>query len=94
MALVASRLFSIRSLRVNRLTASTAAVELRPLFDTDDAPGGELHVPCGNRRESVCPSCSEVCKRDARQLVKAGLATFTAPAFGRSTPAASAVTTY
>jgi len=30
--------------------------------------------PCGNRRESVCPPCSQVYKRDARQLVKAGLA--------------------
>jgi hypothetical protein len=37
----------------------------------DDEP---LHVPCGNRRESVCPSCSATYKRDARQLVRAGLA--------------------
>jgi hypothetical protein len=33
-----------------------------------------LHVACGNRRESVCPACSAVYKRDARQLVRAGLA--------------------
>ena len=32
-----------------------------------------VHVPCGNRRESRCPSCSQVYKRDARQLVRAGL---------------------
>ena len=32
-----------------------------------------LHVACGNRRESVCPACSAVYKRDARQLVRAGL---------------------
>jgi hypothetical protein len=32
-----------------------------------------LHVACGNRRESVCPACSQVYKRDARQLVRAGL---------------------
>jgi hypothetical protein len=32
-----------------------------------------LHVACGNRREAVCPACSQVYKRDARQLVRAGL---------------------
>ena len=37
----------------------------------DDHP---LHVACGNRREAVCPSCSAIYKRDARQLVRAGLA--------------------
>ena len=36
--------------------------------------GGVLHVACGNRREAVCPACSAVYKRDARQLVRAGLA--------------------
>ena len=33
-----------------------------------------LHVACGNRREALCPACSVVYKRDARQLVRAGLA--------------------
>jgi hypothetical protein len=32
-----------------------------------------LHVPCGNRRETACAPCSTVYKRDARQLVRAGL---------------------
>ena len=32
-----------------------------------------LPVACGNRREPVCPACSAVYKRDARQLVRAGL---------------------
>ena len=32
-----------------------------------------LYVDCGNRREEVCPHCSQVYKRDARQLVLAGL---------------------
>ena len=32
-----------------------------------------LHVACGNRRESRCPACSAIYKRDARQLVRAGL---------------------
>jgi hypothetical protein len=44
-----------------------ATGELAPLY-------GQATVPCGNRREAVCPSCSAVYKRDARQLVKAGLA--------------------
>jgi hypothetical protein len=47
--------------------------ELRPMYDTRTEPGGALHVACGNRRESICPSCSQVYKRDARQLVRAGL---------------------
>jgi hypothetical protein len=35
---------------------------------------GQVSAQCGNRREAVCPSCSAVYKRDARQLVRAGLA--------------------
>ena len=35
---------------------------------------GQVSAACGNRREAVCPSCSATYKRDARQLVKAGLA--------------------
>ena len=35
---------------------------------------GQASVACGNRRETVCPACSQVYKRDARQLVRAGLA--------------------
>ncbi len=35
---------------------------------------GVRHVACGNRREAVCPACSAVYKRDARQLVRASLA--------------------
>jgi hypothetical protein len=51
-----------------------ATGELRPIYDTaTDEPGGMLHVPCGNRRATVCPPCSTVYKRDARQLVRAGL---------------------
>ena len=45
-----------------------------PVYDTATEHGGVLHVACGNRREAVCPACSAVYKRDARQLVRAGLA--------------------
>ena len=44
-----------------------ASGELAPLY-------GTASTACGNRREAVCPSCSAVYKRDARQLVRAGLA--------------------
>jgi hypothetical protein len=62
-----------------RLRGHIAAIdlttgELRPVYDTTtDEPGGVLHVPCGNRRQTACPACSTVYKRDARQLVRAGL---------------------
>jgi hypothetical protein len=39
----------------------------RPLY-------GQASVACGNRRATVCPACSQVYKRDARQLVRTGLA--------------------
>jgi hypothetical protein len=50
-----------------------ATGELAPVYDTAAEPGGVLLTSCGNRRETVCPPCSAVYKRDARQLVRAGL---------------------
>jgi hypothetical protein len=59
--------------RIAAIDLSTG--ELRSVYDTaTDEPGGVLHVSCGNRRESACKPCSTVYKRDARQLVRAGLA--------------------
>ena len=34
---------------------------------------GDLFVPCGNRRESVCPACSDRYAADAFHLIRAGL---------------------
>jgi hypothetical protein len=51
-----------------------ATGETAPVYSTDAEPDGVLLVACGNRREAVCPPCSAVYKRDARQLVRAGLA--------------------
>ena len=51
-----------------------ASGEARVMYSTDAEPGGVLLTACGNRREAVCPPCSDVYKRDARQLVRAGLA--------------------
>ncbi len=57
--------------RIDAIDLATG--ETAPVYDTSAEPGGVLHVACGNRRESRCPSCSAVYKRDARQLVRAGL---------------------
>jgi hypothetical protein len=61
-----------------RLTGRIEAIdkatgEVAPVYDTVSEPGGVLHVTCGNRRETVCPACSAIYKRDARQLLRAGL---------------------
>src|SRR6266508_3775975 len=47
--------------------------EARESFSTDDEPDGILLKACGNRRASRCPSCSEVYRADAWQLIAAGL---------------------
>ncbi len=57
--------------RIDAIDLATG--EAAPVYDTSGEPGGVLHVACGNRRESACPSCSQVYKRDARQLIRAGL---------------------
>ena len=58
--------------RIDAIDLATG--ETAPVYDTATEHGGVLHVACGNRREAVCPACSAVYKRDARQLVRAGLA--------------------
>jgi hypothetical protein len=58
--------------RIDAIDLATG--ELRPMYDTAAEAQGVLLTACGNRRESVCPPCSQVYKRDARQLVRAGLA--------------------
>jgi len=60
-------------LRGRIIAVDLATGEAAPMYDTATEPDGVLLVPCGNRRESVCPPCSQVYKRDARQLVRAGL---------------------
>ena len=58
--------------RIDAIDLTTG--ETAPVYDTASEHGGVLHVACGNRREAICPACSQVYKRDARQLVRAGLA--------------------
>jgi uncharacterized Zn-finger protein len=38
-----------------------------------DVYGGRLLTACGNRRASVCPSCSRLYRADTYQLIRAGL---------------------
>lgn len=53
---------------IDRATGQAA-----PIYDTATEPGGVLRIACGNRRESVCPACSQVYKNDARQIIRTGL---------------------
>jgi hypothetical protein len=57
--------------RIDAIDLATG--ELRTMYDTTAERDGALLTSCGNRRETVCPACSAVYKRDARQLVRAGL---------------------
>jgi Replication initiator protein, pSAM2 len=36
-------------------------------------PDGVIYKPCGNRRATTCPGCAETYRRDAYQLIRAGL---------------------
>ena len=50
-----------------------ATGEIRTIFSTATEPDETLLKCCGNRREAVCPSCAEVYRGDAFQLIAAGL---------------------
>ena len=54
-------------------TIETATGRLLTERSTADMPDGVIYKPCGNRRESVCPSCSKLYQNDAYQIVRAGL---------------------
>ncbi len=53
--------------------ADKATGEIRRVFDSAGLPDGVILVPCGNRRASVCPSCSYLYAGDAWQIVHAGM---------------------
>jgi hypothetical protein len=53
--------------------ADIATGEIREDYSTNHEPGGVLLKACGNRRASVCPACAETYRRDAWQLITAGL---------------------
>lgn len=61
-----------------RLVGRSETVDLRTgeivdTFRSADEPLGLLYKPCGNRRESVCPSCSRIYARDTFELISTGL---------------------
>jgi hypothetical protein len=47
--------------------------EVRTVYDTDREPDATLLKACGNRRASVCPSCSATYQADQFHLLAAGL---------------------
>lgn len=61
-----------------RLTGSTTHIdaatgEVLSTFRSTDQPLGVLYQRCGNRRESVCPSCSRLYARDTFEMVRCGV---------------------
>src|SRR5215471_7893134 len=42
-------------------------------ISTESMPDGVIYKNCGNRRASVCPSCSTLYRRDAYQVIRTGL---------------------
>jgi hypothetical protein len=57
--------------RVEHAHAETG--EVRTVYATDREPDATLLKACGNRRASVCPSCSATYQADSFQLLAAGL---------------------
>jgi hypothetical protein len=53
--------------------ADAGTGEVRTVYSTDREPDATLLKACGNRRVSVCPSCSATYQADQFQLLAAGL---------------------
>jgi hypothetical protein len=53
--------------------ADAATGEVRTVYSTEREPDATLLKGCGNRRASVCPSCSATYQADSFQLLAAGL---------------------
>src|SRR6266702_4335385 len=56
---------------IKHLDAATG--ELLRTVPTVGMPDGSIYKACGNRRVTVCPGCAETYRRDAYQLIRAGL---------------------
>lgn len=56
---------------IDRIDGTTG--ELLARHSTADMPDGVIYKSCGNRRSAVCPHCAEVYRRDAFQLIRAGM---------------------
>jgi hypothetical protein len=51
-----------------------ATGEIVRAISTEAMPDNSVYKPCGNRRARACPGCAETYRRDAFQLIRAGLA--------------------
>src|SRR6266496_1666757 len=56
---------------IRRIDPATG--ELLRTIPTIGMPDGAIYKPCGNRRATTCPGCAEIYRRDAYQLIRAGL---------------------
>lgn len=52
------------------LTVEAATGRVLSSVNTASLPDGVIYKACGNRRETVCPACSAVYKRDAFQIIR------------------------
>ena len=57
-----------QSKRVDKATG-----EILSSYSSAEEPGGITYVPCGNRREDICPYCSRLYAGDTFQLLRAGI---------------------
>ena len=57
--------------QLHRIDPATG--EILTTTPTSALPDGVIYKACGNRRTSACPSCAEIYRRDAFQLIRAGL---------------------
>jgi hypothetical protein len=58
--------------QIHRVDPGTG--EVTSTLPASALPDGIIYKACGNRRTSACPSCAETYRRDAFQLIRAGLA--------------------
>ena len=58
----------------SRESVNTTTGEITTVYSSDQELDGRTYVRCGNRRASVCPSCSHEYKGDAWHLLICGLA--------------------
>lgn len=54
-------------------TIDATSGEVLGTHSSESEPLGSLHVRCGNRRASVCPSCSRLYAADTFQMIRAGV---------------------
>lgn len=61
-------------LRGSSTTVDTGTGQVLSSFSAAAQPLGQLYLRCGNRRASVCPSCSRLYAADTFQMIRAGVA--------------------